>query len=102
MTLDRATETILVLDDVQLRREAVSRMLKVEGYRVVPARSGVEAQWLFEKRFGGFSQATIASFHNRCNPADIRSFMRSYRLATLWKTSLTRGCFSPSPTFLKP
>jgi CheY-like chemotaxis protein len=50
MTLDRATETILVLDDVQLRREAVSRMLKLEGYRVVPARSGVEAQWLSERR----------------------------------------------------
>ena len=28
-------------------------------------------------RFGGLSQETIASFHSRCMPPDIRSFIRS-------------------------
>jgi CheY-like chemotaxis protein len=41
--------TILVLDDLESRREAVSRMLRNEGYRAVPARSGIEAQWFFER-----------------------------------------------------
>jgi CheY-like chemotaxis protein len=45
----RGAPTILVLDDTDSRREAVSRMLRVEGYGVVPARSGIEAQWLFER-----------------------------------------------------
>ena len=35
----RGGPTILVLDDTDSRREAVSRMLRTEGYRVVPARS---------------------------------------------------------------
>jgi DNA-binding NtrC family response regulator len=50
MTLDPGARTILVLDDLQSRRESVSRMLRLEGYRVVPARSGIEAQWLFERQ----------------------------------------------------
>jgi len=49
MVQARGVPTILVLDDTDSRREAVSRMLRTEGYGVVPARSGIEAQWLFER-----------------------------------------------------
>ena len=49
MPLDRSVPTILVLDDAAARRELLCRTLRVEGYRVVPARSGIEAQWLREQ-----------------------------------------------------
>lgn len=35
-------------------------------------------------------------FQIRCQPKDIRSFMRSYDSATLWKTPATRSVFSDS------
>jgi hypothetical protein len=38
------------------------------------------------------------AFHVRCRPADIRSFMMSYRAATDENTSPTRRAFSFSST----
>lgn len=43
-----------------------------------------------------------AYFHTRCQPRDIRSFMRSYVSATLLKTPATRCVFSASVTVSKP
>ena len=40
--------------------------------------------------FGGaFNMATNSLFHSRCNPIDMRSFIRSYFSATLANTSFT-------------
>jgi DNA-binding response OmpR family regulator len=48
MRLDVSAPTILVLDDTELRRELLCRTLRQEGYHAVPARSGIEAQWLHD------------------------------------------------------
>lgn len=40
--------TIVVLDDAESRRDLVCRTLRNEGYLAVPARSGIEAQWLHD------------------------------------------------------
>jgi CheY-like chemotaxis protein len=48
MRLDLSAPTILVLDDIELRRELLCRTLRSEGYLAVPARSGIEGQWLHD------------------------------------------------------
>ena len=48
MRLDVSAPTILVLDDTELRRDLLCRTLRSEGYRAVPARSGIEGQWLHD------------------------------------------------------
>ena len=48
MRLNVSAPTILVLDDAELRRELLCRTLREAGYRAVPARSGIEAQWLHD------------------------------------------------------
>ncbi len=46
--------------------------------------------------------STAKRFQVRCRPADMTSFIKSYLLATEWKTSPTFLAFSPSATVLKP
>src|SRR5687768_531126 len=65
---------------------------------VPPATS----RWRKGRFLGGRSVDTRMLFHARWRPADIRSFMRSYRRATERKTSFTRACFSMSGTVSKP
>jgi DNA-binding response OmpR family regulator len=48
MRLDMSAPTILVLDDSEFRRELLCRTLRSEGYLAVPARSGIEGQWLHD------------------------------------------------------
>lgn len=48
MRPESSVPTIVVLDDAEARRELLCRTLRMEGYRAVPARSGIEAQWLHE------------------------------------------------------
>ncbi|MEZ0335665.1 MAG: hypothetical protein ACAI18_16845 [Gemmatimonadales bacterium] len=48
MRLESCVPTIMVLDDAAPRRELLCRTLRLEGYRAVPARSGIEAQWLHD------------------------------------------------------
>jgi adenylate cyclase len=48
MRLVVGAPTIVVLDDAESRRELLSRTLRDVGYRAVPARSGIEGQWLHE------------------------------------------------------
>jgi DNA-binding response OmpR family regulator len=48
MPLEVSVPTIVVLDDAESRRELLCRTLRAEGYCAVPARSGIEAQWLHE------------------------------------------------------
>ena len=42
----------------------------------------------------GFTRRTKRSFHNRCMPPDIASFITSYLRATDENTPLTRAVFS--------
>ena len=48
MRLDIGAPTIVVLDDAESRRDLLCRTLREAGYRAVPARSGIEAQWLHD------------------------------------------------------
>jgi Response regulator containing CheY-like receiver domain and AraC-type DNA-binding domain len=47
--LDQSTETILLVEDEQLVRELVCRVLESAGYRVLPASSPSEAELLLEQ-----------------------------------------------------
>lgn len=57
--------------------------------RRMSVRTGIEVG--IERRRGNKTY-----FQTRCQPKDIRSFMRSYDSATLWKTPATRSVFSDS------
>jgi CheY-like chemotaxis protein len=48
MRLEIGAPTIVVLDDAESRRDLLCRTLRDSGYRAVPARSGIEAQWLHD------------------------------------------------------
>ena len=50
----------------------------------------------------GSSPATKSRFHTRWIPSDIKSFIRSYRGATLSNTARTMGFFSAVGTVRKP
>ena len=70
MRLELTAPTILVLDDADSRRELLCRTLRLEGYRVVPARSGIEAQWLHDNQawradllVTGFAPAELDGYH---------------------------------------
>jgi CheY-like chemotaxis protein len=70
MRLEVSAATIVVLDDAELRRELLCRTLRDEGYRAVPARSGIEAHWLHEHGLWkadllltGFAPAELDSYH---------------------------------------
>jgi DNA-binding response OmpR family regulator len=70
MRLEVTVPTILVLDDAECRRELLCRFLRQEGYRAVPARSGVEAQWLHDHEhwkadllLTGFAPTELDGYH---------------------------------------
>jgi DNA-binding response OmpR family regulator len=70
MRLEVSAPTILVLDDASSRRELLCRTLCGEGYRAVPARSGIEAQWLHDRQLlrpdlllTSFAPAEIDGYH---------------------------------------
>ena len=46
----------------------------------------------------GFTRRTNRSFHSRCRPTDIASFITSYFAATLENTAPTRRVFSSAST----
>jgi DNA-binding response OmpR family regulator len=45
----RSLETILVVHEDEALRAHVSRVLRAEGYRAIPAGHSVEAQWCLER-----------------------------------------------------
>jgi DNA-binding response OmpR family regulator len=70
MRLEVSAPTILVLDDAELRRESLCRTLRQQGYRAVPARSGIEAQWLHDHQLWradllltSFAPAELDGYH---------------------------------------
>lgn len=58
--------------------------------------------FFFENRGESGGGGLFPYFHTRCQPKDMRSFMRSYVSATLVKTPATRWVFSDSVTVSKP
>jgi CheY-like chemotaxis protein len=109
MTLDRGAQTILVLDDLEPRREAVSRMLRVEGYQVVPARSGIEAQWLLEREhwaadllLTGFSPREEDGYHPGPAMSVLLARVPILFMADLERgESIRRGLIHPSAPYLR-
>ena len=62
MRLEVSVPTILVLDDAESRRELLCRTLRETGYRAVPARSGVEAQWMHDHGLWKAADLLLTSF----------------------------------------
>ena len=109
MIQGRGVPTILVLDDIQPRREAVSRMLRTEGYRVVPVRSGIEAQWLFEREhwsadllLTGFSPPEGDGYHPGIAVGSLLSRLPVLFMAELDRDeSIRRGLIHPAAPYLR-
>jgi CheY-like chemotaxis protein len=109
MTLDPGARTILVLDDLQSRRESVSRMLRLEGYRVVPARSGIEAQWLFERQawsadllLTGFAPREEDGYHPGIAVGALLARVPILFMAELDRfESIRRGLIHPTAPYLR-
>jgi CheY-like chemotaxis protein len=101
--------TILVLDDLEPRREAVSRMLRNEGYGVVPARSGIEAQWFFEREhwpvdllLTGFAPREEDRYHPGIAVGALVARMPILFMAELDRgESIRRGLIHPSAPYLR-
>lgn len=77
---------------------ATSRMRWAEGGEGVGEDGEDEKDDEIEEEKPGLREETKWSFHIRCQPKDMRSFMRSYDSATLWKTLATRSVLSASVT----
>ena len=105
----RGVPTILVLDDTDSRREAVSRMLRTEGYRVVPARSGIEAQWLFEREhwsadllLTGFAPREEDGYHPGFAVGALLARLPILFMAELDRgESIRRGLLHPNAPYLR-
>lgn len=101
--------TILVLDDQASRREAVSRMLRNEGYGVVPARSGIEAQWFFERQhvpadllLTGFAPLEDDHYHPGIPVAALLARVPILFMAELDRgESIRRGLIHPTAPYLR-
>jgi CheY-like chemotaxis protein len=109
MSLARAAHTILVLDDVDLRRDAISEALKRDGYRVVPARSGIEAQWLHERQdwradllLTGFAPIEGDGYHPGIAVGALLSRVPIVFMAELDRgESIRRGLIHPTSLYLR-
>lgn len=109
MTLERRAPTILVLDDLEPRRDAVSRMLRTDGYRVVPARSGIEAQWLFERQswtadllLTGFAPQEEDGYHPGIAVGALLARVPILFMAELDRyESIRRGLIHPTAPYLR-
>ena len=101
--------TILVLDDVESRREAVSRMLRTEGYRVVPVRSGIEAQWYLEQDhwsadllLTGFAPRETDGYHPGLPVGALLARVPVLFMAELDRSeSIRRGLIHPTAPYLR-
>jgi CheY-like chemotaxis protein len=101
--------TILLLDDQESRRETVGRMLRNEGYRVVPARSGVEAQWFFEREhwpvdllLTGFAPLEQDGYHPGIAVGALLARVPILFMAEMERSeSIRRGLIHPAAPYLR-
>ena len=79
MRLEISVPTILVLDDAESRRELLCWALRKEGYRVVPARSGIEAQWLHDHGLWDAADLLLTRFA----PAELDGYHPGFAVGAL-------------------
>jgi two-component system OmpR family response regulator len=109
MRLEVTVPTILVLDDAENRRELLCRMLRQDGYCAVPARSGVEAQWLHDHGLWradllvtGFAPAELDGYHPGFAVSALLDRVPILFMSDLDRTeSVRRGLISPWAPYLR-
>ena len=110
MRLAATVPTILVLDDSKSRRDLLCRMLRDTGYRAVPARSGVEAQWMHEHGLWtaadllltGFAPAELDGYHPGIAVGAALDRMPILFMSELDRSeSVRRGLILPSAPYLR-
>ena len=109
MRLEVSAPTILVLDDTECRRELLCRTLRQGGYCVVPARSGIEAQWLHDHELWkadllltSFAPAELDGYHPGFAVGAVLDRMPILFMSELDRTeSIRRGLISPSAPYLR-
>lgn len=109
MRLEATAPTILVLDDAEPRRELLCRTLRADGYRVVPARSGIEAQWLHDHRawsadllLTGFAPAELDGYHPGIAVGAMLDRVPVLFMSELdRRESIRRGLISPGAPYLR-
>jgi len=109
MPLEVRAPTIVVLDDGEARRELLCRVLRAEGYRAVPARSGIEAQWLHEHDLWradllltSFAPAELDGYHPGFAVGALLDRMPILFMSELDRSeSVRRGLIFPSAPYLR-
>jgi DNA-binding response OmpR family regulator len=109
MRPDSSVPTIVVLDDAEPRRELLCRTLRMEGYRAVPARSGIEAQWLHDHELWkadllltSFAPAELDGYHPGFAVGALLDRIPILFMSELDRTeSVRRGLISPSAPYLR-
>jgi DNA-binding response OmpR family regulator len=109
MPLEVSAPTIVVLDDAESRRELLCRVLRAEGYRAVPARSGIEAQWLHEHDLWradllltSFAPAELDGYHPGFAVGALLDRMPILFMSELDRSeSVRRGLIFPSAPYLR-
>jgi DNA-binding response OmpR family regulator len=109
MRLEVTVPTILVLDDAETRRDLLCRMLRQGGYRAVPARSGIEAQWLHDHELWkadllvtSFAPAELDGYHPGFAVGALLDRMPILFMSELERTeSVRRGLIFPWAPYLR-
>jgi DNA-binding response OmpR family regulator len=109
MSLEVSAPTIVVLDDAESRRELLCRVLRAEGYRAVPARSGIEAQWLHEHNLWradllltSFAPAELDGYHPGFAVGALLDRVPILFMSELDRSeSVRRGLIFPSAPYLR-
>jgi DNA-binding response OmpR family regulator len=109
MPLEVSASTIVVLDDAESRRELLCRLLRADGHRAVPARSGIEAQWLHENGLWkadllltGFAPAELDGYHPGLAVGALLKRMPILFMSELDRTeSVRRGLIFPTAPYLR-
>lgn len=109
MRLEVGAPTIVVLDDAESRRELLCRGLREAGYLAVPARSGIEAQWLHDHGLWKadllltcFAPAELDGYHPGFAVAALLDRIPILFMSELDRTeSVRRGLIFPSAPYLR-
>jgi DNA-binding response OmpR family regulator len=110
MRLEVTVPTILVLDDAESRRDLLCRMLRQDGYRAVPARSGIEGQWLHDHELWkaadllltSFAPAELDGYHPGLAVGALLDRLPILFMSELDRTeSVRRGLILPSAPYLR-
>jgi DNA-binding response OmpR family regulator len=109
MRLEVTVPTIVVLDDAESRRELLCRTLRKVGYRAVPARSGIEAQWLHDHGLWkadllltSFAPAELDGYHPGIAVAALLDRLPILFMSELDRVeSVRRGLILPTAPYLR-